>query len=144
VSVLRVTKQDIFTRGNHFPLNRTPDTPCHHSTSHPRASSHEDTPPRDLSLSHVPATGTSHGEHLGSILRQDLSFPTHHRSCSVDSTLTTHPRLTPRSPQVHYQVIIRFTAPRALSHTPLTHQHHIIDIMRAGVRLQQGKWLKKQ
>jgi hypothetical protein len=73
VSVLRMTKQDIFTRGNRFLLNRTPGTLCHHNTSHSRASSHEDTPPRDLSLSHVPATGTSHGKHLGSILRQDLS-----------------------------------------------------------------------
>jgi hypothetical protein len=73
VSILRVTKQDIFTRGNHFPLNGTPDTLCHHNTSHPGASSHEDTPPWDLSLSHVPAIGTSHGKRPGSILQQDLS-----------------------------------------------------------------------
>jgi hypothetical protein len=63
-----------------------------------------------------------------------LVLLTHRRSCSVDSTLTTHPRLMPRSPQVHYQVIIRFTAPRALTHTPLTHQHHITDIMQVRVK----------
>jgi hypothetical protein len=103
-SVLRVTKQDIFTRGDRFPFNRTPGTPCHHSTSHPEASSHEDTPPQDLSLSHVPATGTSHGEHLGGILWQDLSS-----RLIVDPARSTRPSPhTQDSRQDLSRFIIRF------------------------------------
>jgi hypothetical protein len=45
-----------------------------------------------------------------------LVLTTRRRSCSVDSTLTTHPRHTPRSPHVHYQVFISLLAPHALSH----------------------------
>jgi hypothetical protein len=82
---------------------------------------------------------------------------TRHMSCSIDSTLTTHPRRTPRSPQVHYQVIDASCLIR--SRHSFT-KHHIIDIMHnkskavsrmracslsAGVqgkRLRQGKGLQ--
>jgi hypothetical protein len=60
--------------------------------------------------------------------RQDLPSRLIVGSCSVDSTLTTHPRLTPRSLHVHYHVIIRLSAPRALSHyashSPASHHRY--------------------
>jgi len=55
------------------PLDGTSGYPVLNITSHPGASSHEDTPLQDLSLSHVPAIGISHGERPGSVPRQDLS-----------------------------------------------------------------------
>jgi hypothetical protein len=57
-----------------------------------------------------------------------LVLMTQRRSCSVDSTLTTHPRHTPRSPQFHSPVITKFMAPRALSRyaslSPTSHHRY--------------------
>jgi len=65
---------------------------------HPEASSHKDTPPQDLLISHAPATGTSHRGCPGRIPLARLVQRLVVRSCPIDSTLTTHPRRTPRSP----------------------------------------------
>jgi hypothetical protein len=136
VSVLRVTKQDIFTRENHFSLNGTPGTPCHHSTSHPGASSHEDTPPRDLSLSHVPAIGTPHGERPGSILQQDLSS-----RLIIDPAWSTRPHHTPKtyakiSPSSlsgYYQVNGTSCLISNASHSPASHHRYNASKSKAEV-----------
>jgi hypothetical protein len=110
IPVLRVTKQDIFTKGSTGgPLNGTPGTPCHHSTSHPGASSHEDTPPRDLSLSHVPTTGISHGECPGSTPSARLALETHRwillSRLDPHHSPKTHAKISPCSLSCYYQVI---------------------------------------
>ena len=72
---------------------------------HPGASSHKDTPPWDLLISHAPATGTSHRGCPGRTPLARLIQRLVVRSCLIDSTLTTHPRCTPRSPRLlpHYR-----------------------------------------
>jgi hypothetical protein len=131
-----VTKQDIFTKGPIGGLlNGTPGTPCHHSTSHPEASSHKDTPPQGLSLSHVPAIGISHGERPGSI---PLGKTCPRDSSSYPARSTRPSPLTQDSCQDLLMFIImllsgyRHLVPYLV--TPLTHQHHITDIMRVRVK----------
>ena len=90
---------------------------------HPGASSHKDTPPRDHLISHAPAIGTSHGECPCRILLARRIQRLIIESYPVDSTLTTHPRHTPRSPQV----ITSFTSIKCLIHSQtILHQasHH--------------------
>ena len=97
------------------------NSPCHDSTS-PGITN---TP---VHLSHIPATGNSRkgcpGHTPSARLAQRLII----RSCPIDSTLTTHPKHTPRSPHVHYLVLPIFTAPRALctyvSPSPASHHRY--------------------
>jgi hypothetical protein len=72
---------------------------------HLRASSHKDTLPCDLLISHAPTIGTSHGGCLGRTPPARLVQRFIVRSCPIDTTLTTHPRHMPRSPWLlpHYQ-----------------------------------------
>jgi hypothetical protein len=67
-------------------------------------------------------------------LRQDLPQRLVVGSYPIDSTLTTHPKHTPRSPHVHYPILpsLRHLVPYA--HTSLPYQHHITDIMRVRVK----------
>jgi hypothetical protein len=97
-------------RSTEHPVPRAitaPSIPELHPTKtlHPRTSPYHMYPPQ---VSHM-------GNAQVAPPRQDLSSRLVVKSCLVDSTLTTHPRLTPRSPHVHYHVIIRLSTPRALS-----------------------------
>jgi hypothetical protein len=101
----------------------------------PRATT---TPPPGITntlvlLSHIPATGNSRKGCQVTPLWQDLPQRLIVGSCPIDSTLTTHPRHTPRSPHSHYLVLpsLRHLVPFAYKSLP--HQHHITDIMRVRV-----------
>jgi hypothetical protein len=102
------------------------DTPCLNGNSFLGAHPCEAT--RDLLHSHVPATGTSHRGCSGQPSQQGLSQGLIVESYPVDTTLTTHPRRTPRSPQV----ITILSAPSAIAtHKQSSTKHHITDIMRS-------------
>jgi hypothetical protein len=123
-----MTEQDVFTRGELMSC----------STGHPvpRAKtvppSRGFIPQRHSTLRSLPVLCTRH-RYL-SWGNAQVAPPgktcstTCHMSCSIDSTLTTHPRCTPRSPQVHYQVIGTLCLIRP--HHSST-KHHITDIMRS-------------
>jgi hypothetical protein len=90
----------------------------------PTKTLHPGTSPYHMYLPQVPLSWETPREHPPA----RLVLTTRRRSYSVDSTLTTHPRRTPRSPHIHYQVIIKLSAPRALSHyashSPASHHKY--------------------
>ena len=132
ISVLRVTEQDIFTRGQPMPLSTGhPATPCYTAPPipvlRPTKTLHSGTSPCHMYPPQVSLVENAQVASSGKTCPK-----TRRRSCSVDSTLTTHPRHTPRSPQIHYHLIIQLSAPRALStHIQSPTLHHITDIMRS-------------
>jgi hypothetical protein len=122
--VLRGTRQDIFASGDnqhhvlqwHLHLGDLP---------------HEESPPRDILLSHVPATGTSHRGCPGHIPLTILIQRLVVESYPVDSTLTTHLRRAPRS----LQVFTTLSTLRAIAtHKQSSTKHHITDIMHSRIK----------
>jgi hypothetical protein len=123
-----MTEQDVFTRGE--PMSCLTGHPV------PRAKivppSRGFIPQRHSTLRSLPVLCTYHrylswGNAQVAPPGKTCSM-TCHMSCLIDSTLTTHPRCTPRSPQVHYQVIGTLCLIRP--HHSST-KHHITDIMRS-------------
>jgi hypothetical protein len=104
------------------------NSPCHDSTS-PGITN---TP---VHLSHIPAKVTLARDAQVAPLRQDLPQRLVVGSCPIDSTLTTHPKHTPRSPHFHYPVFNEFMAPHAL-HTyisPSPASHHRYNASKSKV-----------
>jgi len=117
------------------PLNGTPGHPVLNSTSHPDASSNEDTPLQDLSLSRVPATGISLGERRGSIPRQDSS-----QDSSYIPTQLTQP--SPHTQDTR-QDLPNFQNRQSMPYPTqqLSTKHHITDIMQSRVLVVRCKLL---
>jgi hypothetical protein len=134
ISVLRVTKQDIFTRGNRCPARR--DIRCPVLKQH--LPSRGFVPRRHSTPGPLPVTCTrhrylSHGKRPGSIPRQDLSS-----RLVVDPAQSTRPSPHTQDSRQDLPMFIitllsgyRHLVPYLI--TPLTHQHHITDIMRVRV-----------
>jgi len=89
------------------------NSPCHDSTS-PGITN---TP---VHLSHIPATGNSRKGCPGRTPSARLAPRLVVRSCPIDSTLTTHPEHTPRSPHVHCSVLTKFYGTSCLTHIRLS------------------------
>jgi len=103
IPVLRMTEQDIFLRGQPMPYSIGHIAANAEQHPHPRASPtkiiHPKISPYRMYPSSVPLVGN-----IQATSPNKTCSKTHHRSCSVDLTLTTHPRYTLRSPQVHRHV----------------------------------------
>jgi hypothetical protein len=115
IPVLRVTEQDAFTRGEPMPRSMGHLVPYAKTTP----PSQGFIPQRHSTPGSLPIACTRH-RYLSwgnaQVASPSKTCPkTRRMSCLIDSTLTTYPRRTPRSPRGHYQVITMLSAPCALS-----------------------------
>jgi hypothetical protein len=107
---------------------------------HPKASSHENTPSRDLLITHAPAIGTSHRGCLGHTPSIRLVPKIEHKILpnwlNPHHTPKTHTEISPSC----YHIITTLPAPSALAtHKQASTKHHIKDIMHSRSKLVRSK-----
>ena len=117
-------EHDIFSTGD----NQHPVPRWH---LHPGASSHKDTPPWDLLISHAPATGTSHRGCLGHT--PGKTRPMTHRKILPDRL---NPHHTPKTHAKISPVITTLSAPCALTIGSKRESNLTMGVQ--GYRLRQG------